>query len=175
VLRANRLAWSRARFGPPTVRTSADLIGTSLVENGVLDLDRYIEVVASIAEVGNASRYFAHRRENEDKLRTLSARTGLEIVRPDLPLELVARRGPIGSRLLSFPSTVVHTLPLALAGTGVQLSVCEIEPSWLTSGASPRAQGFLSGITQAARANHRPSAVRVLNPLPDPSIQAVSS
>jgi hypothetical protein len=175
VLRRNRLAWSRARFGPPAVRGSADLIGTSLVENGVLDLERYLEVVASIARVGNATRYFAHRRENEDKLRALSARTGLEIVRPDLPLELVARRGPIGSRLLSFPSTVVHTLPLALSGTGVQLSICEIEPSWLTSDASPRAQGFLSGITQAARAAHRPSVVRVLNPIPDPSIQAVSS
>ncbi len=174
VLRPNRLEWSRARFGPPAVRTSADLIGTSLVENGVVDLDRYLEAVTKIAEVGGVTRYFAHRREREDKLRLLSTRAGLEIVRPDLPLELVARRGPIGARLISFPSTVVHTLPFALSGTGVHLSVCEVEPSWLTSGASPRAQGFLSGITQAARAAHRPSAVRVLNPLPDSSIQAVS-
>ena len=46
--------------------------------------------------------------------------TGLEIVRPDLPLELIARRGPIGRTILSFPSTVVHTLPLALAGHRVR-------------------------------------------------------
>ena len=55
-----------------------------------------------------------------EKLHALDAATGLEIVRPDLPLELIARRGPIGRTVLSFPSTVVHTLPLALVGTGGQ-------------------------------------------------------
>ena len=87
-----------------------------------------------------------------EKLHRLAAETGLEIVRPDLPLELVARRGPIGRTVLSFPSTVVHTLPLALAGTGVRVAVCDIDPAWLTAGASPRAQGFLSGVTGTARA-----------------------
>lgn len=172
-LRANRLEWTRARFGPPAVRRGADLIGTSLVETGVVDLDRYLAVVASIARTGGATRYFAHRREREDKLRQLSARTGLEIVRPDLPLELVARRGPIGARLLSFPSTVVHTLPHALAGTGVEVAVCEIDPTWLTAGASPRAQSFLSGITQAARGSHGLRAIHTS--VPDSSLPAVSS
>ncbi len=173
VLRANRLEWTRARFGPPAVRQGADLIGTSLVETGVVDLGQYLAAVTSIARSGGATRYFAHRREREDKLRELSARTGLEIVRPDLPLELVARRGPIGSRLLSFPSTVVHTLPLALAGTGVEVAICDVDPSWLTAGASPRAHGFLSGITAAARGSHGLRALRT--PLPDPAITAVTS
>lgn len=165
-LQVNRLEWTRARFGPPAVRKEADLIGTSLVETGVVDLEHYLAAVASIARTGGATRYFAHRREREDKLRLLSARTGLEIVRPDLPLELVARRGPIGARLLSFPSTVAHTLPLALAGTGVELSVCEVEASWLTSAASPRAHGFLSGVARSARGAHGLRALR--GPLADP-------
>ncbi|MFC3582583.1 hypothetical protein ACFOSC_01765 [Streptantibioticus rubrisoli] len=159
-LTANRLAWTRERFGPPRVRRGADLIGTSLVETGVVDPNAYLAAVRGIAAAHGATRYFAHRREREDKLRRLSAATGLEIVRPDLPLELVARRGPIGARLLSFPSTVVHTLPLALDGTGVEVAVCEVDPSWLTSGASPRAQGFLSGITSAARSRHGLGAIR---------------
>ncbi|MCQ4082528.1 hypothetical protein NGB36_18450 [Streptomyces sp. RB6PN25] len=162
-LRANRLEWTRSRYGPPAVRAGADIIGTSLVETGVVDLDRYLAAVTAIARAQGATRYFAHRREREEKLRRLATQAGLEIVRPDLPLELVARRGPIGSRLLSFPSTVVHTLPLALAGTGVEVAVCDIDPSWLTSGASPRAEGFLTGITQAARARHGIGAVH--NPL----------
>ncbi|WP_263169868.1 hypothetical protein [Streptomyces sp. SCSIO ZS0520] len=150
-LSANDFGWTRSRFGPPRLTQGADLVGTSLVETGVVDLDRYLVAVAELSAAHQATRYFAHRRESTEKLHRLSAETGLEIVRPDLPLELIARRGPIGRTILSFPSTVVHTLPLALAGTEVRVAVCDIDPAWLTAHASPRAQGFLSGVTGSAR------------------------
>lgn len=156
---ANDFAWTRARFGPPRVTKGADLVGTSLVETGVVDGDRYLEAVRALARAHGAARYFAHRRESTDKLHRLAQETGLEVVRPDLPLELIARRGPIGRTVLSFPSTVVHTLPLALAGTDVKVAVCDIDPAWLTRNASPRAQGFLAGVTGTARDVHRLSAV----------------
>ncbi|MEU6479499.1 hypothetical protein ABZ858_21905 [Streptomyces sp. NPDC047017] len=151
----NRFVWARARFGPPRIIAGADLVGTSLVETGVVDGERYLEAVRALAEAHGVRRYFAHRRESADKLHRLAARTGLEVVRPDLPLELIARRGPIGRTVLSFPSTVVHTLPPALAGTGVRVTVCDIDPSWLTARASPRAAGFLAGVTDSARGVHR--------------------
>jgi hypothetical protein len=147
----NDFAWTRARFGPPRITRTADLVGTSLVETGVVDPDRYIAAVASLARTHRATRYFAHRREATGKLHRLHLETGLEIVRPDLPLELTARRGPIGRTIVSFPSTVVHTLPLALAGTQVRVAVCDIDPRWLTATASPRAPGFLAGVTGTAR------------------------
>jgi hypothetical protein len=156
---ANDFSWTRARFGPPRLTKGADLVGTSLVETGVVDGDRYLQAVRTLARAHGATRYFAHRRESAEKLHRLAAETGLEIVRPDLPLELIARRGPIGRTILSFPSTVVHTLPLALAGTEVRVAVCDIDPAWLTENASPRAQGFLSGVTGTARDVHRLSAV----------------
>ncbi len=81
--------------------------------------------------------------------------SGLSVVRPDLPLELIARRGPTARTVLSFPSTVLHTLPPALAGTGARVTACDIDPSWITQRASPRAHGFLSGVTLAARDVHR--------------------
>lgn len=152
---ANDFSWTRARFGPPRLTGSTDIVGTSLVETGVVDPDHYLTAVRALARAHGATRYFAHRRESADKLRALTEATGLEIVRPDLPLELIARRGPIGRTVLSFPSTVVHTLPLALAGTGVQVAVCDVDPAWLTTKASPRAQGFLSGVTGTARDVHR--------------------
>jgi hypothetical protein len=148
---SNDFAWTRARFGPPRLTKGADLVGTSLVETGVVDGERYLEAVRSLARTHGARRYFAHRRESSEKLHKLAVETGLEVVRPDLPLELIARRGPIGRTILSFPSTVVHTLPLALAGTEVRVAVCDIDPAWLTENASPRAQGFLSGVTGTAR------------------------
>ncbi|MBZ4320573.1 hypothetical protein JNW98_14555 [Streptomyces sp. SCA2-4] len=148
---ANTFAWTRAAFGPPRLTRSTDLVGTSLVETGVVEAERYLEAVAALAAAHGATRYFAHRRENTDKLRRIAGRLGLEVVRPELPLELIARRGPIGRTVLSFPSTVVHTLPLALAGTGVTVAVCDVDPAWLTAHASPRAEGFLSRVTGSAR------------------------
>ncbi|CAM5510062.1 hypothetical protein [Streptomyces viridochromogenes] len=156
---ASAFAWTRDRFGPPRITKGADLVGTSLVETGVVDGDRYLDAVRTLAAAHGATRYFAHRRESAEKLHRLAVGTGLEVVRPDLPLELIARRGPIGRTVLSFPSTVVHTLPLALAGTGVRVAVCDIDPAWLTAHASPRAQGFLSGVTGTARDVHRLPAV----------------
>lgn len=152
---ANDFSWTRARFGPPRVTRGADLVGTSLVETGVVDGERYLEAVRGLGRAHGATRYFAHRRESAEKLHRLAVETGLEVVRPELPLELIARRGPIGRTVLSFPSTVVHTLPLALAGTDVRVAVCAIDPAWLTTTASPRAQGFLSGVTDTARGAQR--------------------
>ncbi|AXK37681.1 hypothetical protein DVA86_26900 [Streptomyces armeniacus] len=152
---ANDFAWTRARFGPPRLTRGTDLVGTSLVETGVVDIERYLEAVTRLARTHGATRYFAHRRESTEKLHRVAGEAALEVVRPDLPLELVARRGPIGHTILSFPSTVVHTLPLALAGTEVKVAVCDVDPAWLTEQASPRAQGFLSGVTGTARAAHR--------------------
>ncbi|MFD3485105.1 hypothetical protein [Streptomyces sp. NPDC058665] len=152
---ANTFEWTKATFGPPRIAKGADMVGTSLVETGVVDLEQYVTAVGSLARTHGATRYFAHRRESVEKLHRLATETGLEIVRPDLPLELIARRGPIGSTVLSFPSTVVHTLPLALAGTGVRVAVWDIAPEWLKDNASPRAHGFLSGVTGTARDVHR--------------------
>ncbi|MEU7204952.1 hypothetical protein [Streptomyces sp. NPDC045470] len=152
---SNEFAWTRRRFGPPRLTRGADIVGTSLVETGVVDPDRYLTAVAALARDHGATRYFAHRRESATKLHRIATETGLEVVRPDLPLELIARRGPVGRLVLSFPSTVVHTLPLALAGTEVGVAVCDIDPTWLTSKASPRAEGFLSGVTGTARAVRR--------------------
>jgi hypothetical protein len=159
---ANDFRWTRARFGPPRITKGADMVGTSLVETGVVDGERYLDAVRALAKTHGATRYFAHRRESAEKLHRLAVDTGLEVVRPDLPLELIARRGPIGRTILSFPSTVVHTLPLALAGTEVRVAVCDIDPAWLTRDASPRARGFLSGVTGTARGVDRLAAVSAI-------------
>lgn len=94
----NTFAWTRARFGPPLLTRGADLVGTSLVETGVIDQEQYLEAVSALAQAHGATRYFAHRRESAEKLHALEAATGLEIVRPDLPLELIARRARSAAR-----------------------------------------------------------------------------
>ncbi|MFE0644398.1 hypothetical protein ACFW2Y_22720 [Streptomyces sp. NPDC058877] len=160
----NAYAWTRHTFGPPMLTGGADLVGTSLVETGVVDEDHYVRVVAGLARTHGATRYFAHRRESAEKLHRIAVETGLQMVRPDLPLELIARRGPVGRTVVSFPSTVVHTLPLALAGTGVKVAVIEVAPEWLRATASPRAQGFLSGVAGTAAHEVDRLTTRVAHP-----------
>ncbi|MFF4649303.1 hypothetical protein [Streptomyces sp. NPDC001380] len=151
---ANHYAWTRARFGPPRVLPGADLLGSSLVETGVVAADRYLATVAGLAAEHGVRRYFAHRREHPDKLARIAAATGAEIVRPQLPLEVEARRGPVSSTLLSFPSTVVHTLPLVLEGTGVRVKICAVDADWLTPHASARSLSFLTDVSASARSRH---------------------
>ncbi len=149
----NAYAWARSRFPEPEVSEAADLVGTSLVETGVVQPERYLEGVRSLVEQYGVGRYFAHRKEGEEKLAQITA-LGVAVERPDLPLELVARRGPVGRTVLSFPSTVLHTLPLVLAGTGVEVLVCEIGQDWYRPGAPDRADDFLDRVTSTARAQH---------------------
>ncbi|GAA3812873.1 hypothetical protein GCM10022403_053160 [Streptomyces coacervatus] len=127
VTSANSYTWARQRFGPPEVHFgSTDMIGTSLAERGLIDAGRYVEEVSSLAHRWNAERYYAHHREDPGKLRLLAEYGELEIVRPELPLELELLRGPVAGTLLSLSSTVPRTLPRLLAGTGVEIRACAL-------------------------------------------------
>ena len=85
----------------PAAEASADLVGTSLVESGVVKAEAYIDAVETLIARFGADRYFAHRKEADWKL-DLIARMGVEVARPALPLGIVARRGPIGRTIVSF-------------------------------------------------------------------------
>jgi hypothetical protein len=81
------------------------------------------------------------------------------VVRPSLPLEIVARRGPIGSTIVSFPSTVVHTLPIVLADTDAEVVVCKIAQEWYQPPTTPQADDFLGRVTAAAQRSYGLPAV----------------
>ncbi|MFT3860267.1 hypothetical protein [Micropruina sp.] len=151
---ANTFAWTRSRFGPPAVTDTVDVVGTSLVESGVVDADHYLAGVRAVSQRFGAGRYFAHRRENDAKLASIASATGLAIVRPDLPLELAVRRGPVSRLMVSYPSTVMHTLPLVLADTGIDLAVADVPSEWLGGGAPAGAGDFLTTVTSTARQRH---------------------
>jgi hypothetical protein len=157
----NDFSWLRARHPAPQLKASADLVGTSLVESGVVKADAYLTGVESLIARFQADRYFAHRKEADWKL-DLIERMGLRVVRPALPLEIVVRCGPIGRTIVSFPSTVVHTLPTVLAESDVEVVVCEIANDWYGPDATWQADEFLDRVTTSARrSHHRLAAVAV--------------
>lgn len=144
--------WTRRRFGPPQPLRGLDVVGSSLVETGVVELESYLDAVTRLAEdPGAGGRYFAHRREDPEKLRRLAQRSGLRVVRPKVPLEIELRRGPVATRLASFPSSVGYTLPLVLAGTGTRIAVQPLPPSMLRRQVSVRAREFLERVADDMR------------------------
>lgn len=149
----NDFSWVRARHPVPQVKPGADLVGTSLVESGVVKADSYLGGVETLIARYHVDRYFAHRKEVDWKL-DLIERMGVKVVRPTLPLEIIARRGPIGGTILSFPSTVVHTLPVVLAGSEAQVVVCEIANEWYKPQTTQQANDFLGRVTTTARRSY---------------------
>lgn len=144
--------WTRRRFGPPRILPGTDLVGTSLVESGVVEAEAYLDGVTELAATPGASgRYFAHRREDPAKLRRLAQRSGLEIVRPTVPLEIELRRGPVGRRVVSFPSSVGYTLPLVLAEVPTAVTVLDVVPAWIRRDVGHSARGFLGHVAEQAR------------------------
>jgi len=155
---ANTYAWLQGHFGQPDVLDGVDLIGTSLVESGVVDGDAYLAGVGRLVEQQGVTRYLAHRRESDTKLDRVRA-LGVEVALPSLPLEVEARRGPVSATLISFPSTVVHTLPVVLADTRVVTQVCAVPDDWFLPGVDPAAEAFLRRVTTSALSSHRLGAV----------------
>lgn len=149
----NTYAWLRAQHPRPRVKAAADLVGTSLVETGVISEDDYLAAVASLAARHGVDRYFAHRKEAPGKLARI-ADLGLRIEIPELPLEVAIRQGAVGRLVISFPSTVVHTLPVVLADTTAELLVCDIDPSWYAAGTGANSSKFLGAVTRSARQQH---------------------
>ena len=56
--------------------------------------------------------------------------------------------------MVSFPSTVVHTLPTVLADTAAELIVCDINQDWYTSQSNATSSSFLSHVATTARRDH---------------------
>lgn len=144
--------WTRRRFGPPVRLHGLDVIGSSLVETGVVDAESYLDAVTDLAvNPGAGGRYFAHRREDPDKLRRLAQRSGLRVVRPTVPLEVELRRGPVATRLASFPSSVGYTLPLVLAGVGTRIAVQPLPAAMIRPHVTAGARAFLDRMADDMR------------------------
>ena len=116
----NDFAWVRSRYAAPDGqgrrRHDRHLAGRDRCRRrGVLPRRRS----AGSPRTHRLDRYFAHRKEGADKLARIEA-LGLRGRAARAAAGDAARLGPVGATVVSFPSTVVHTLPLVLADTAVE-------------------------------------------------------
>jgi hypothetical protein len=147
---ANRFEWARSTSRPTVVDDEIDVLGVSLVDNGVIERDAYVDAVARLARRDAPVRYVAHRRESDSLVAEIAALPGVRVVRLDMPVELALRRGPVARHVIIFPSTAAHTLPVVLGGAGVRFEVRHIDPAWFTPTVTSRARDFVTRIAAAA-------------------------
>lgn len=144
--------WTRRRFGPPRTTPGVDVIGSSLAESGVVREQAYLDAIAELAQrSGKQGRYFAHRKESAEKLERLTQVSGLQVVRPSVPLEIELRRGPVAEKLASFPSSVGYTLPLVMAGVATRIELQPIPTGMLTPRVGQTARRFLDRVSEDMR------------------------
>jgi hypothetical protein len=146
----NRYAWTRARWTPQLVDDRVDVLGISLVDAGLLDRAAYVGGVAELAAKYGAIRYLAHRRESDGLLAQIATLPGVAVVRPDLPAELFLRKGPVARRVITFPSSASHTLPVVLGDLPVRVDVRPVDPSWFTPWTTEHAREFVATIASVA-------------------------
>lgn len=145
--------WTRRRFGPPRTVTGVDIVGSSLAESGVVQEESYLAAIVELARRhGHRGRYYAHRKETDRKLAHIATLTGLEVRRPEVPLEIELRRGPVAQVLASFPSSVGYTLPLVLAGVPTRVELQPVPTEMLTPRVGEAARAFLGRISADLRA-----------------------
>ncbi len=152
----NRYSWTKARWQPQLVNDEVDLLGTSLVDTGVVQRNAYLGAVAACAQLGKPVRYLAHRRESENLLAEIATMANLRVVRPRQPVEILLRCGPVAEHIVSFPSTAAHTLPVVLSDVGVTFDVIPIDPEWFADSATFRARSFVARIAAEAPVARRP-------------------
>jgi hypothetical protein len=142
--------WTRQRFGSPKIEGDLTVVGSSLVETGILDRGAYVEAVRNqAAHVGAKGGYYvAHRRETPDKLAEIAAKTRLTIIQAQMPLEIELPRTSVANRVVCFPSTPAYTLPLVLRDSDISFKVVRIEPEWIRPAASAHAVAFLKKMGQ---------------------------
>jgi hypothetical protein len=147
---ANRYEWTRSWSRPEVVDDELDVLGVSLVDNGLIRREPYVAAVADLARGSAPVRYIAHRRESQSLVAEIAALPGVRVVRSDLPVELGLRRGPVARRIVAFPSTAAHTLPVVLSDARVRVDVRNVDPAWFTPQTTRHAREFVARIAAAA-------------------------
>lgn len=153
-LKQHDYAWTRQQFGAPRIEGDLTVVGSSLVETGILDRTAYLKaVVAQAAAASGNGFYIAHRREAPEKLAEIAARTRLTIIEAQMPLEIELPRTSVAKHVVCFPSTPAYTLPLVLRDSPTEVTVIDIDRSWIRSTATAHAVAFLTKMGEQLRAS----------------------
>ncbi|WP_203947334.1 hypothetical protein, partial [Planotetraspora thailandica] len=127
-------AWLRSQpcEQPPSERTV--VLGTSLVRNGLIHRDYYLDWLQSI---GEPLGYYPHRREDPRDLERIAGIPGVNVHEAGVPVEITLRDLQPHQQVLSLPSTAVTSLRVLLSARGVSVETVKVPDDWWTDAAPP--------------------------------------
>jgi hypothetical protein len=147
-IRTHDFAWLRAQpVGHPPPRERTVVLGTSLVRNGLVRRDRYLDWLARLG-AEEPIAYYPHRREEPADLARIGDLPGVALHPAGVPVELTLRALAPGQRVLSLPSTAVTSLRVLLAPRGVRVDAVEVPGDWWTPLATPGLRSHLQMFTR---------------------------
>jgi hypothetical protein len=143
-LRRHRFEWLRQQAVPAAPERATVVLGSAMVDDGLVHAQPYLDWVRVRAEEGPVA-YYPHRRESVGNLDRLRHESGVRVYRPGLPAELSLRGVTSAHRVVCLPSTTATTLSAVLAGRGTRLVVDPVLEHWWTHRASPTVRSLLGG------------------------------
>lgn len=148
VIRTHDFGWLRSQpVAHPRPRERTVVLGTSLVRNGLVHRDRYLDWLARLCAEEPVA-YYPHRREEPADLARIAGMPGVALRRTGAPVEMTLRDLVPGQRVLSLPSTAVTSLRVLLAPRGVPVDAVEVPGDWWTPLATPDLRSHLQMFTQ---------------------------
>jgi len=118
--------------------------------DGLIDADRYVDWIRSLAKEG-ALRYLPHRRQTPEVLAALAAIDGVTVDAPGAPVEIRLRGLRAGQRVVSLPSTSTILLTTIISPLGVPVTALDVPADWWTSRASADHRAHLTSVVELAR------------------------
>jgi hypothetical protein len=136
-------AWLRTLPAEPPPEQRCVVLGTSLVANGLIEREAYLEWLDKVTGREPVA-YYPHRRECPEVLARLREDPAVTLVERDLPVELSLRGLTAGHRVLSLPSTAITSLRVLHGGNGPRIEGVSVPSGWWTEQAAPALRTHLS-------------------------------
>jgi hypothetical protein len=136
-------AWLRSQpVGHPRPTERTVVLGTSLVRNGLVHRDRYLDWLRELCAEEPVA-YYPHRREEPADLASIGELPGVAVRDAGAPVEMTLRDLRPGQRVVSLPSTAVTSLRVLLTPRGVAVDTVDVPGDWWTPLATPDLRSHL--------------------------------
>ncbi len=147
-LRTHQFDWLRTQPAGPVPDTNLIVLGTSLVANGLVRREPYLEWITSLAD-REALTYLPHRGEQPEVLADLARNPRITVTPRGLPVEMTLRGAQPRHRIVTLPSTAAISLRLLLAGSGAEIDALHVPDDWWTARTLPSLRRHLDRSVEA--------------------------
>jgi len=149
-VRHNRFGWLAAQPADEVIPEPTVVVGTGMVADGLIDAQRYVGWIRSLAAEGEL-RYLPHRRQTSELLATLAAIDGVTVDAPGAPVEIRLRGLRRGQRVVSLPSTSTILLTTIISPLGVPVTALDVPADWWTPRATAEHRAHLTSVSELAQ------------------------